>query len=223
MLPAIEDRSTCDPDNFAAISLRPRLSCILKLKLNQMDDQSTFLNSNLNVKAEDLTFVIMVKNIMKILSKYCDKATREKNHKGNDHIDDLVNMNKEVHDMYTLVNEVVDLCNLPLLYEDIMLKWNYPTLDRMLSREYLTFDKEVQLMEEVIVKENESLERSLMCVDVLSNNMVEHVVHQMQSDLELSLEEYVSSFPISQVKNYSCSFQGTYAERSCTRIFLETK
>ncbi|KAI5442470.1 hypothetical protein KIW84_011512 [Lathyrus oleraceus] len=92
-----------------------------------MNDQSTFLNRNLNVKAEDLTFVIMVKNIMKILSKYCDKATREKNHKGNYHIDDLFNMNKEVHDMCTLVNEVVDLCNLPLHYEDIMLKWKRPT------------------------------------------------------------------------------------------------
>ncbi|KAI5429538.1 hypothetical protein KIW84_034210 [Lathyrus oleraceus] len=35
----------------------------------------------------------MVKKIMKILSKFCDKASHEKNHKGNDHIDDVVNIN----------------------------------------------------------------------------------------------------------------------------------
>lgn len=55
-----------------------------------MDDQSTFLNMNLNVKVEDLPFVIMVKKIMKILSKSCNEANHEKNHKWNENIDDVV-------------------------------------------------------------------------------------------------------------------------------------
>ncbi|KAI5433741.1 hypothetical protein KIW84_020851 [Lathyrus oleraceus] len=38
LLPVGEDESICDADTFGAISLRPRLSCILKLNLNQMDD-----------------------------------------------------------------------------------------------------------------------------------------------------------------------------------------
>lgn len=48
-----------------------------------------------------------------------------------------------------------------------------------MSRKALTFEEDAQLLEEVIMKDNENLERSLMCVDVLSDNMVEHVVHQM--------------------------------------------
>lgn len=116
LLPARENGSIFDVNTSLAIGLRPRLSCIMKLKLNQMDDQSTFLNRNLNVKVEDLPFVIMVKNIMKILSKSCDEATHEKNHKGNENIDFVDNMNKEVHDRSKLVNEGVDICNLPLLY-----------------------------------------------------------------------------------------------------------
>lgn len=41
----------------------------------------------------------------------------------------------------------------------------------------------------------------------------------MQFDLELSLEEDVNCFHVSQVKNYSCGSQVTYVERSCTRMF----
>lgn len=47
----------------------------------------------------------------------------------------------------------------------------------MLPKEALTFKKEVQLLKEVIMEDNESLERDLMFADVLSDNMVEHVVH----------------------------------------------
>lgn len=58
-----------------------------------------------------------------------------------------------------------------------MLKWKYLALGRMLPRQTLAFEEEVHLLEEVIMKDNESLDRALMCVDVLSDNMVEHVVH----------------------------------------------
>lgn len=125
ILPGGKDGSICDVNTFGDISLRPKMSCILKLKLNQVDDQSTFLNRNLNLKVEDLTFFIMVKEIMKILPKSYDEATRERNHKGNGHIDDVVNMNKEVHDGSEHFNEGVDLYNLPFFYEDIMLKWKH--------------------------------------------------------------------------------------------------
>lgn len=67
------------------------------------------------MKVEDLPFVIMVKKIMKILSKSCDEATHQKNYKGNDHIDDVFNMNKEVHDRSKPLNEGVGLCNLHVL------------------------------------------------------------------------------------------------------------
>lgn len=75
------------------------------------------------MKVEDIPFVNMMKKIMKILDKTCDKATHEKDQKGNENIDDVVNdyanyihMNKEVHDGFELFNEGVtkdsDLCNL---------------------------------------------------------------------------------------------------------------
>lgn len=78
LLPTKEDNSVCDVDKFGTISLRPILSCILKLKPIQMDEQSAFLHRNLNVKVEDFPFVNMLK---KILTKSCDKATHEKDHK----------------------------------------------------------------------------------------------------------------------------------------------
>lgn len=128
------------------------------------------------------------------------KDTQENDHNGNDNIDNVVNvfvsddedsMKHETHDGFEPINEGVtkdvDLDNLSLLYEDTILKWNYIALHRMLSRRDLTFEVDVQLLEKVIVKDNESIERALMCVDVLSDNMVEHVVNHMQSDLELSL------------------------------------
>lgn len=41
------------------------------------------------------------------------------------------------------------------------------------------------------MKDNDNLEKSLMCDVDLSDNMLEHVVHQMQFDLELSMIEDV--------------------------------
>ena len=53
-------------------------------------------------------------------------------------------------------------------------------LVRMVSIETLTTEEDVLLLEEVIEKHNESLERALVCVvDDILGNMVEHVVHQI--------------------------------------------
>lgn len=65
------------------------------------------------------------------------------------------------------------LFNVSLLYEYIVIKWNHLALSRMLSKETLSFEVDAQLLKEVI----ENLERSRICVDDLSDNMVEHVVH----------------------------------------------
>lgn len=108
--------------------------------------------------------------------------------KENANVDDVVNdcassihMKKEVYDGSEPVNEGVtkdddNVSNMSLLYEDILLKWKYLSPKRMMLKEALTFEDGAQLLEEVIVKGNESFERALICVDVLSNNMVEHVV-----------------------------------------------
>lgn len=57
MLPTKVYKSVFDDDTLGTINLRPRLSCILKLKPNQMDEKSTFLNRNFNVKVKDYPFV----------------------------------------------------------------------------------------------------------------------------------------------------------------------
>lgn len=49
LLPAKEDMSVCDAGTFGTIRLRPRLPYIMKPKPIQMDEQSTFINRNLNV------------------------------------------------------------------------------------------------------------------------------------------------------------------------------
>lgn len=50
-------------------------------------------------------------------------------------------------------------------------------LEMMLPKEALISKVDVQLVEEVMVKENDNLEKALMCGVDLSNNMVEHVIH----------------------------------------------
>lgn len=67
------------------------------------------------------------------------------------------------------------------------------------------------------MKDNENHERALMCIEELPNKIMEHVVHQLQYDLELSMVEDVSCLPDFQVKNYVCGSQGTYNDRSCTQ------
>lgn len=143
LLPAKENMSVCDAYTFRTISLRPRISCIVKLKPIEMDDQSTFLNRYLNVEDEYLPFVNMLKTF---LTKSRDKATHEKDHKGNDNIDDVdndcassIHMNKEVHDGSDTVNKDVtkdtNISNMSFLYKDIMLKWNFLAPKRMLPKE----------------------------------------------------------------------------------------
>lgn len=67
------------------------------------------------------------------------------------------------------------------------------------------------------MKDNESRERALMHVNVMSDNIVKHVIHQMQSDFELRMVEDVRCLSNFQVKNYACGSQGTYADKSCTQ------
>lgn len=45
----------------------------------------------------------------------------------------------------------------------------------MLPKEALKFEKDAQLLEKVIVKDNESLERALMSVEDMSDNMIDYV------------------------------------------------
>lgn len=66
--------------------------------------------------------------------------------------------------------------------------------------------------------DNENLERALIYADDMSDNMVEHVALQMQSNFELSMAEDVSYLPDFQVKNYTYGSQGIYGERSCTQL-----
>lgn len=117
MLHAGEDVSEYDIDTFGAISSRPRLSCILKLKLNQMNVQSTSPIRNLNVEFEDFP----ITNIIENLTKYHDKASQGKDRvKENvsNNIDNVVkyfvsadkgsiSMNNKVHDGSEPVNEDV--------------------------------------------------------------------------------------------------------------------
>lgn len=116
-------------------------------------------------------------------------------------------MSKDVHDRSELVNEGitkdVDIGNVYLLNGRIMLKYLCQmkiSLERTLSKEALILEEDVQLLEKFIVKDND---KGLMCVIDLSHNMVEHVVHQIQSGLELSIIEDDSYLHGFQVKDYT--------------------
>lgn len=63
----------------------------------------------------------------------------------------------------------------------------YIALDRMLSREVIMFEVDVQMLEEIIVKNNECLERALICVDVVSDTMVQQFLQKMYPEFEMSL------------------------------------
>lgn len=75
-----------------------------------------------------------------------------------------------------------DRYNMSLHCEDIVLEYLYHMridIKRMMSREALTFEEDVHMLEDVILKDNENLERALMWVVDMSINMVEYVVHHM--------------------------------------------
>lgn len=114
----------------------------------------------------------------------------------NNGVKNSVNANKDVGlmikdslNMFDSSNEEVikdaDLCNISPLNEDIMLKCFYQiriALGKIHPKEALISKEDVQLPEEVIVKDNDKV---LMCVVGLLGNLVEHVIHHMHFDLEL--------------------------------------
>lgn len=246
MLSAEENGIFYDAKTFApiahlgAVRLIPRLSCIPKFKLYQMDVKGSFLNRYLNVEVnqdvsnyvtdkndvinkddyvevyDDIPFVNMMKTIL-------EKATQEKDHvvdNVNDNINKVVDdyvgadkgyipKNNEVHDRSDAINDgvtkyvdlskrfvnqsniIVDgdkiptnvsiayLYNVFFHYEESMLKWKYfyhkrITLERKLSKEALSFEEVVQLLEDVIVKDNENIMRLHMYVYDILDKTVEH-------------------------------------------------
>lgn len=104
--------------------------------------------------------------------------------------EDVVLIIKDVFDRSEPSNEGVasdvDLGNMCLLNENIML--NYLCL----PKEALIYEENVQLLEEVIMKDNDKF---LICVIDLSDNMVDHIVHQMQFELKFSKIEDVGCHP----------------------------
>lgn len=61
----------------------------------------------------------------------------------------------------------------------------------------ILMNEDVQLLKEVIMKGND---KDLICVVDLSDNMVKHVIHQTQFDIELSIIEDVRHLPEFQAK-----------------------
>lgn len=59
-----------------------------------------------------------------------------------------------------------------------------------------------------------------MCVNDISGNMVEHVVHQILSGDKI---EKIIYFPNCQIKDYTCDSQGTCIGRSCTQLLWSNK
>lgn len=96
--------------------------------------------------------------------------------------DDVI-MTKDVHEGVTK-DEYVG--NMFFLNKDSVLKCLCQmriTLGKMLPKGDLISEEDVQVPEEVVMKDNYNV---LMGVVDLSDNVVEHVVHQMQLDMELS-------------------------------------
>lgn len=83
----------------------------------------------------------------------------------------------------------------------------------------MTLEEDVVSLNEVV----ENLERAVMYVDEFSDNMVKHVINQMQFYFELNMVENVSYLPIFQMKNYSCGSKGTYAKISFTQLFCSNQ
>lgn len=139
------------------------------------------LNGYLNKEVEKIYFSSTMQNIMeKNLSNNINNVV--KNSVSAD--EDVVLMNEDVHDRSELGNEWVtkdaDLGNMPLLNEDIMLKYLCKmriALERMSSKEVLISKEDVQMT----MKEND-------------------VVHQMQFDLQLNMIEDVGYLPEFQAK-----------------------
>lgn len=153
-----------------------------------MNVHSSSLSRYLNEEVEELLLANIISNIMENnVSNKIDNVVK----KSVSADKDVIFMNIDVHDRSEPVNEGVtkddDHGNMYLLNEDIMLKYLCQLridLERMLPTESLISEKYVQLVEEVIMKDNDNLEKALMYGVDLSDNMVEYVVHQMQFDLE---------------------------------------
>lgn len=147
-----------------------------------MEVPSASLNRYLNEDVKNLPFAKMMRKLME------NYATNNIDNVVSDSVKDdegYIHMNKEVLDGSEPTNKGVnkddDLYNMHLHYKDIMPKLEYLykigiTLEMMLPKEALTFEENVQLLKEVIVKDTETLERSLTGIDDLSYNMVDHVV-----------------------------------------------
>lgn len=161
------------------IRLSLRLLDFLKFKLYQMDVHSASLNRYLNKKVEECYFTSIMLNIMENNSSN-NINNVVKNFVNVD--EDVILMIKDVSNRSTPSNEVVtkdvDLGNLSFLNKDIVL--NCLCQMRMLPKEGLISEEDVQFLEEVIVKDDGKV---LMCVVNLSDITMEHIAHQMQFDL----------------------------------------
>lgn len=66
---------------------------------------------------------------------------------------------------------------------------------------------DIDNMENIKLEDNYNLKRVHVNFDDLSDKMVEHVIHQMKSDFELSMLEDVScliDFQVKQMNDYTC-------------------
>lgn len=120
---------------------------------------------------------------------------------------------------------------MPFHFKKNMLKWKYLyyksiAIERKLLKEALKCEEDVQLLEDVIVKDNENLMRVHMYVDDMSCKMVEHLIKKIWSDFELSMVGDVTYFPnfqVNQMKDYTFNSQSIYAISSCTKFCGVTK
>lgn len=121
---------------------------------------------------------------------------------------------------------IAPLYNMSFHCEESVMKWKYlyhkrMTLETKLSKEDLTFEEVVKLLEVVIVNYNENLRIVHINVDDMSDKMVEHFVQKMQSKFELSMVgdvTYFLDFKVKQMKDYTFDSQSIYAGSSCTHL-----
>lgn len=191
--------------------LSPRLSFFMKFNLYQMDVHSASLNMYLNEEVEELLLASIMRNIMENnLSKNINNVV--KNYVSVD--EDVILMNRDVYDRFESVNEGVTMVG------DLILKYLCQiriALEGMLLKEALIFVDDVQQLEEVIVKDNDNLKKALMYGVDLSDNTLEHVVHQMQSNLELNMIEDVAYLPEFQARIMK---DDTYDKEDVPDIFI---